>query len=393
MNHVTGIRNSIAVDNHLVADFNTHSRIQNIDGYYWSKFAHLVIGAKDLRARAGTFSTPWQAPVDDMYPMPELKFVDYRLCDLFDQRAIELNELAKKSNKKIALMWSGGIDSTSVLVSFLKNLSVADLENVEVVLSTESIIENFDFYKNFISSKLKCIHLSEFDMCNATLEKYMLLHGDPGDCVFGPTSTAFRHLFDTGRHNFPWQDNLHLISEFFDMDRSVNRELGFGKWYVDRASQNLREVNPENVTTVADWWWWHYFNFKWPTAIVRPFMHLRKNYKAPIDRKHRVDYADYTYFNTEAFQQWSYSNLKNHFKHIDQGKRGIKWEAKAYIFEFDKNEMYANEKIKIASKSPDFELRSLAVSPLYYDQDWIGYHPWEPGVKSAALGMLESFKG
>lgn len=389
MNHVEGLRNSLAADNHLATTLD----IKNRNGQLWIKFAHLVVGAKDLRARFGTLTTPWQAPYDKNYTPPELKFVPYRLADLFDQRAIQVHDMAKAAGKKIALMWSGGIDSTAVLVSFLKNLPQADHENLVILLNTDSIIENFDFYQRFISNKLECIQLMDFDITNETLEKYMLLHGDPGDCVFGPTLPAFRHLVDDNRHNLPFKDNQHLIASFFDRDQSPNADPDFGKWYVNRVTQNLLEVAPENVTTITDWWWWHYFNLKWSTAVVRPFMHLRRDHKKAIDPKHHVDFARYTFFNTDEFQQWSYSNLKMHFQAVHQGRAGTKLEAKKYIYEFDKNKDYAEQKIKVASKSPDFEKRIVYSSPLYYDHNWVGYHTWEPGVSEAATELLENFKG
>jgi hypothetical protein len=389
MNHVEAIKKSLAVDNHLVSDF----KLKNRSGQLWTKFAHLVIGAKDCRPRVGNLTTPWEAQYDKTYPMPELKYVDYRLHDLFDQRAFEVFEIAKSMNKRIAIMWSGGIDSTAVLVSFIKNLNDADLKLIDIVMSSESIIENFDFYKNHISNKFRCIQLLDFDMCNETLEKYILLHGDPGDAVFGPTLPAFRHLVADGRHNLPYKDNQPLIAEFFDRDQSIHSDPEFGNWYVNRITKNLIESGPENVKTISDWWWWHYMNFKWPTAIVRPFMHLRKDYKKPIDQKHHKDYAFYSYFNTDAFVQWSYTNLPYHFEHVNKGRAGVKLEAKKYIFEFDRNQAYADQKTKIASKSPDFERRIVWISPLYYDHNWVGYHAWEPGVTEAATELLESFQG
>lgn len=389
INHIEAIKNSLAVDNHLV----TALDIKNRDGKFWAKFAHLVIGAKDLRARMGNFSTPWQATYDHHYPMPELKFVDYQLHDLFDKRAIEVFEFAKQQNKRIALMWSGGIDSTAVLVSFMKNLSESDLKIIDIVMSTESIVENFEFFKKYISGKFNYIQLLDFDMCNETLEKYILVHGDPGDAVFGPSLPAFRHLVKDNQHLLPFKDNQHLMASFFDRDQSINADPEFGSWYVNRITENLLEVAPENVKTIADWWWWHYVNFKWATAIVRPFMHLRKDYKKAIDRKHHADYARYSYFNTDEFIQWSYSNLQYHFEHVHKDRAGIKLEAKRYIFEFDHNRSYADHKIKVASKSPDFERRIVWISPMYYDHDWVGYHTWEPGVTESATELLESFKG
>jgi hypothetical protein len=330
---------------------------------------------------------------DSFYPMPELRYTNSRLSDLLDARAHEILRISQTTGKKIAVLWSGGIDSTTVLVSFLKHVSPGDRDSIEVVMSSSSIVENFDFYRDHISGKLRCTQLLDFDICNDTLEKYIVLHGDPGDAVFGPSVSAFRHLIDDDRHLLPWKDHLDLIVDFFDQNQSVNAVPGFGRWYVDSITENLLAVKPENVNTIADWWWWNYMNFKWTTSILRPFLHMRHDFKKPIQRQHHEDFARYTYFNADQFTQWSYSNLDNHFRDISRDRGAVKLEAKRYIFEFDQNQKYRDRKVKVPSKSYDFEKRISWIPPLYYDQHWVGHYTWEPGVTEAAMELLESFQG
>ena len=53
----------------------------------------------------------------------------------------------KASGKKLAVMYSGGIDSTAIVCSLLKNCSEKDIkENVIVLLSDHSILENQNFH-------------------------------------------------------------------------------------------------------------------------------------------------------------------------------------------------------------------------------------------------------
>jgi hypothetical protein len=389
MNHFEGLKNSILVDNDSVSNY----RVLNVHGHSWARITQLVIGSTDLRARIGNFSTPWGATPDALYRAPDLKYVNYDLFDLIDKRALDIFEISKKVNKKIALMWSGGIDSTLVLTSFLKNLSAADLSNVEIILNSDSLVENFDFYQTFISGKFKLHHLLDFEINNDILDRYMVLHGDPGDCIFGPSLPAFWHLAREGKHTLPWREYRHFIADYFDNDESIHRTPGFGLWYANKISKNLEEVRPDGIDTIADWWWWNYFNFKWTASIVRPFVRMRKDYSQPISRKHQQDFANYTFFNTDEFQLWSYSNLKNHFRDVQKGSSNVKQEAKNYIFKFDHNELYTSKKTKMAGRGIDFERRILRVSPMYYDQEWIGHFGWESGATETAQEMLESFKG
>ena len=163
---------------------------------YWIRTQHLLMGIIDLRARVGTFTTPWNIPSNSLYKIPEFKIINDSLEDLLDERALEIYYSAKKTNKKIAIMWSGGIDSTSVLTAFLKNVPVADKNIITVVCDTNSILENIEFYKKFISNKLTCIHYRTINITEEFLQSYILLHGDPGDCLFGPSISKYQYFVD-----------------------------------------------------------------------------------------------------------------------------------------------------------------------------------------------------
>ena len=60
------------------------------------------------------------------------------------ERATELINYSKESGRKIRLMWSGGMDSTCALCSLL--MCNIDLDQLEVIMSYESIIEYPWFY-------------------------------------------------------------------------------------------------------------------------------------------------------------------------------------------------------------------------------------------------------
>jgi 3'-phosphoadenosine 5'-phosphosulfate sulfotransferase (PAPS reductase)/FAD synthetase len=54
-----------------------------------------------------------------------------------------------------ALMFSGGMDSTLILASLLKNLNEEELESIMVCCSIHSLIENPEFWRRFVFNKLK----------------------------------------------------------------------------------------------------------------------------------------------------------------------------------------------------------------------------------------------
>ena len=117
--------------------------IKNIYGQYWLVIGDYVAGLHDVRPRLGTFTNPWSAVSNTIFAPPPIRAVNDSLNDLLDQRATEL--LA--TQRKLAVMWSGGIDSTCVLVALLKHLQHQD--QLVVYMTDVSIAENPEFYKKF----------------------------------------------------------------------------------------------------------------------------------------------------------------------------------------------------------------------------------------------------
>jgi hypothetical protein len=388
--HLSKIKHGNMVDNQLIE----YLDIKNPMGQHWQRYSKLNIGVKDIRPRRGTFTTPWNSPNDNnVWGMPELRYTSDTLPDLLDERAIELFKIASETNREIYIMWSGGIDSSGVLVSFIKNLSEADRKILTVVLNTDSLLENMDFYQRHISGKLKIIHINNIDVTNEFLDRVMLLHGDPGDCIYGPSIGAFSHLIADGKHMLPANENRDLIKVFYDKQTNPWSHPEFGEWYVNKVADNFAEANLENAHTIADYWWWHYFNLKFQFSMQRPLQHALHDHKKGLTKDRYDRYMKEVFFHTERFQLWSYSNLQTFYAKIDQGVKGTKWQAREYLYNFDKNQRYYDHKVKIASTATDRDRRTVELSPFYYDNNNVGYFPWETNVSEAVTYYLENFKG
>ena len=381
-------KNSSMVD---VRYINLNRRRRNNFGKCWRGTINHIIGAHDLRARLGTFSTPWRAPSNPMYAAPNFQFNSSTLSELLNRRAMQLLEISTSQQKKVMVLWSGGIDSTTVLSSLIKNWTAQDLKNLTVVMSPNSIIENIEFYQKFISNKLDCLHYSKLDITDEILSKNIIIHGDPADCLYGPSTPAYRSLIDSGQHLEPYEKHLDRMAEIIQPASSAPHYVeGFGKWWVNKVTDNLREVNPENVTTVADWWWWTYYNFKWEFSCQRPFTFNRKDFKKGISTENLQSFANTTFYNTPEFQNWSYTNLKNL---IGKDLSTHKIEARRYIYDLDKNEMYFKNKTKMAGAPANSVVRGTSDLPLVYDNNWVGYYRWEGSLDEESFYLLETYQG
>lgn len=372
--------------------------IQNIHGRYWNHMHRMIVGSMgSMRPRSGSYTDPWNSQLSSKMSLPELKQIPDSLTDLLDQRALELFDIATAQQKRIYIMWSGGIDSTVVLTSFLKNLSGADSKIITVVLTEESIAEHPIYFNKYIKDQLEVISYYDLVIDNKFLEEGMVLTGDPADALFGPSAGMYEHMIPTLDHLRPYRDCTKAISYVIDKNRfNTIRQYklpGFGLWYAQKITDNLLEVQPPGIETIADWWWWHYINFKWESSIWRPL--IRRKISAIDDVLSQAqldDFVDHTFFNTTKFQQWSYSNLKTLIGNDVANHKRI---PKKYIYEFDHNDDYFYNKRKSESVPPTDHFKSMTErKPILWDRNWVGYYGAQhPDLLNHCIEHLEQYKG
>jgi hypothetical protein len=368
--HIDNLKNSAMV--HLPL---RHLNLSG-PGKNWAEISFYVLGLHDLRPRQGTFTNPWSATSNPIFSAPKLVANNEKLSNLLDRRA---NELLSR-NQRIAVMWSGGIDSTCVLSSFIKNTQ--HMDQLVIYHTDRCIGENPVFYKNFIQDKIECRDTTTLDVTDEFIASHILTHGDPGDCIYGPSMPMYAFLLEDHKHLLSWRDNKNLIAQGI-----VNRgaSTDFADWYTEKVSNNIEEVGVANINSISDWWWWHYFNLKWEFSLLRPFFDTRSTVKRLTIKPESIQkYSNDTFYNTDYIQCWSYTNLdtlcRDPLKH--------KIEPKSYIFDLDHNQDYFDNKQKLESITGDPSKR-----PAYMDQSFRSYFMNDPGVKEAIVSLLEQYRG
>jgi hypothetical protein len=381
---------------HIPQIQNTTLEIRDIlskDAQNYLLIPFLLVGTRDFKARIGTFNDPWGSQISPLYSAPPLKFINDSLADLADQRAIELIKNAKDTNRNIIVMWSGGIDSTFVLTAILKNISEADQELITVLLTTHSISDNPDFYFKFLSQnkKIRIISAANFTIDNDLLDKNIILHGDPGDGIFGPSSGMYKFFSQNQTHLEPWRKHLKTIAQQFEptIEKDMFVQPGIGVWFTNIITQTLEESGyADRVSTVADWYWWSYFNFKWAGVCTYPLHNgIRgKMHKGITEDNHKF-YADNIFFHTPEFQHWSYSNLKELIG-VDVFKTH-KLEAREYIYEFDKNFQYFSRKRKTSAPPPNNRQQKSSLTG--HDHNWKPIYGDRPSEKYVMTTLLRKY--
>jgi hypothetical protein len=366
------------------------TEFKNKNATYWQSLNRCIIGVADWRSRVGKFENPWNASTSPEFAPPALAYTPDTFEDIANHRALELIDEAKNSNRRLLLLWSGGIDSTFVLTSFIKNIEPADRELIIICCNFTSIFENTQFYVNYISNQFRCMPYQYFDLTPELLDNYIVIHGDPGDCLQGPSIPAYATFIEQGVHKEPWKNYVDQIAESIQPDPSHPYYAeGFGNWFTQRVCENLEEIQPENVTSIADWWWWTYYNFKWEFSCQRAFFFSRRDPTTEFTPAHIADFARNTYFNTADWQHWSYSNLDNL---IGLDRSNHKHFARDYILELDGNDVYYSTKIKTAGAPADIITRRDNDIPFYFDKNWKGHYWSETAVEEVSMSLLGRFQ-
>ena len=216
--------------------------ISNPKGRYWAEIISNIMGSHDIRPRLGTFTNPWSAISNPLFSAPSLTYISDDLGTLLDRRSHEL----LTQTLPIAVMWSGGIDSTCVLTSLIKNSK--DTSQLIVYCNHKSINENPEFYKQFIDGKIECRDSTTLKVTGDFIDSHALLTGDPGDCLFGPSMAMYAELLPDNKHTLAWRDNRNLIARGIV---SIGASTGFAEWYTDKVSDNIEEVGVENINSIS----------------------------------------------------------------------------------------------------------------------------------------------
>lgn len=363
------------------------------EAQYYLYIPKILIGTRDFRARIGTFTDPFGSIVSPLYAAPPLKFTNDSLADIVDKRAIELINNAKSTGRKISVMWSGGIDSTLVLTAILKNISEADQELLTVYLTMHSISDNQDFYFKFLSlnKKISIKDASSLRVDNTFLDQNLLLHGDPGDGLFGPSSSMYKFFSDNQTHLEPWRKHRKTLAQLFEpaLEKDMFVQPGIGEWFCNIVCRTLEESGyADHVSSIVDWIWWTYFNFKWQGICTYPLHNSITGYHHQgITEENNKFYADNIFLATPQFQNWSYSNLKELIG-LDAFKTH-KLKAREYIYEFDKNFLYFSRKRKTSTPPPNLKLSKSNL--IGHDINWKPMY-LDDIEHRVTIGILQKYK-
>lgn len=254
-------------------------------------------------------------------PLSEIKNLNGNSLSWEDCCFQRSQELLKLNKKKYYISYSGGIDSTTAMISLLKNWKPEDLKKIVLFMSHDSILENINFFNS---------HLKDFPIeCALGDASHLLLNddsvlitGELGDQLFGAEAVGeISKLFGEQAIHYPFTD---IAPKLFTQ---ITGSKKTGLSLFERLHPCTAE-SPIQLNSAFDFFWWINFSQKWQYVKYR-FLELETWNPKAIYGKHVLHFYDTLYF-----QNWS---LKNHDLKIKNNWESYKFTAKEYIYNFTKN--------------------------------------------------------
>lgn len=283
--------------------------------------------------RTNVIDWPFNIVLAQEFELPTVKQQSLKFNECAESRANQLLDIGNS----IHLMWSGGIDSTAMLVSFLK--TGRSLENLTIALNEDSVREYPQFYQNHIRGKFKLIATEELmQLVNQPNFSSIMLSAEHADQLFGsPTANLIHQKF-----------GAEFLLKSADKKNVTDLLKGFG--INDISSNCLTDLyamthknSPRPIDTIWDWAWWHGFNFKWQEIGLKLKTRLHPGTRLM------------TFYSSDEFQNWSINQTPN----LDS-MSSLKVEPKKMILDYTKDQHYFDNKIKHPSSTLYFATPSAA---------------------------------
>jgi hypothetical protein len=302
----------------------------------WFNLKSTVDGWGDhLCSRSIKLNTPWPL-ADSVSTIPPITNNETRFDIVLDEIAEKFCSQVKQTQRTPYVMWSGGIDSVSILVSLLRTANKQVLDKLVVVCNQSSLDENPYFYHKYIKNKFTTVDTDQFKITAENYNKILLVNGDCAEMIFGST-----HPYTLARRN-----QMYLIHESCHDDTMLRRSIKAANpeildFSLDLIKQSIKH-SPVPIETVYDFHWWHCFDFKIVDSLLRPMAYLAKH----LSDEQTADFFQNTFqrfYMYPEMQIWSMltKNTRRENMHID-----CKYDAKKYIHAFDRNDFYLNNKQK-----------------------------------------------
>lgn len=296
-----------------------------------------IVSSSWLIDRTECAKTPFSSHLMNEYKITNYSFLKNNFT--LDDICIDTARTFANLPKKLYILWSGGIDSTVLIISMLK--AGIPKEKITIACNPDGLKENYNFYRKFILPNFEVI-ASEKLMQQASItgiKDGVILNGDPADALYG-IDLSFSLVEKYGIDFLKQPCSREVLTNYFV---SKNMDIRSANCWYDFFMLSTAQ-SPKEIKTIDDFSWWITFNHRWQSA--------NEKFKLRI-----LDDSNYkTFFGNQDFQNWACYRNNSFIETI----KDFKLEMKKIIYEYTGDRDYFDNKIKLHSNSHAFGLNSYS---------------------------------
>lgn len=231
--------------------------------------------------------------------------------DVIRKRMKELEIKHNATGKNFRLLYSGGVDSTTMFAAFVDYFGMDKTKNIlEISCSPESINENPWLWDSYIRpNNFKLI--SSHTHTRGWGDNVMVVMGEGCDQLFGGYgSGAWCHYALQNKIDIHHDIDQNLLENYLNWYKP-GQPVDAVKYCADKLIQ-IGKNSPFPIDTMYMLVWWYTISVYWDSFSKR-ILGQSKIDKLPNDI---LETTLIQFFNTSDFQKWSfkhhYSNLRNY---------------------------------------------------------------------------------
>lgn len=338
----------------------------------WFNLIHGLEWPSHTTSRVHQLNTPWQlAPT--VCAIPKLTHCEEDFGKVIDSIAEKFCNEVAKSGRTPYMSWSGGIDSTSILVSLLKIGNADFLKKLIVLCNKNSINENPYFYYRFIDQKLQTQDTNTLIIDSSNFDKIVIIDGEAGNQCMG-----WRAI-----HVHSYYQNFDFLNQSWKTVSDLTMAIPGSNEFTVQLIKDSIDHAPIDIETVYDFIWWANFNFKFDTVLLRKVVAYTENLTTQQTQMF-YNQSLYRFYAHPDMQIWSMISTDQ--RRISTQNFTNKWASKSYIYQFDHNDLWYSSKKEEASMSKfDHTTNNL----IAIDDQWNKYYIADPDVRKALGKILQ----
>lgn len=303
----------------------------------WKQFYNTILTeSSSYIDRTGTIKLPISVSYPDYLSLPDYDAnFSMSYADCCQSRVEEILKLQEQVDGPIRIMYSGGIDSSLILASFIERLGIEQAgKRIELVMTNLSREENPTMWENYIRrSNIKLINAFDFGI---KLEKNaILISGELNDQLFHPATQTRPLLHWTTMTELlkPWSEEKLVDYFLWAQVDQANAEL-----FANLLS-NLAKAAEFEIYSLWDLFWYLNFTGKWTSCYFQNLLMFNSgqtSVAADLINNRQFDH----FYSSIEFQKWTMVNRE----HKHKGTPGsTKWYPRKLVADFMKDPQYENK--------------------------------------------------